>query len=390
MLPLFLLFLAASESPSQNLQRGLLALQHGDLTHARTAFEEVTKQDPQNSFAWASLAETYFQLKQPASAANAARKAEKLGGDNPVISHALAMYFTKTGEFRHAAELEQKYAASGRADPGADARVADLFLDGGDAPAALAAAQRAVAAHPSAGAENVLGRALLANGSAEGGASHLNFAWQEAKTDPHFAFDYAQVLLRAEKFNEAAEVLNASLEAHPDDPQLVLALGVARYGERRFEDAISTFLKVIRIDPQIDQPYVFLGKMLDQAGSRLPEITADYARWQVKNPKNALGPLLLAKARLAADAKDATAESLLQRSIALDPANWEAHYELGVLFEGKHDWPKAAAELKRSAELDEKQAMPHYHLARVYDRLGNEEGAKVERAIHEQLTGGVK
>jgi predicted Zn-dependent protease len=61
-----------------------------------------------------------------------------------------------------------------------------------------------------------------------------------------------------------------------------------------------------------------------------------------------------------------------------------------VLLEGRHEWAKAADELKRSAELDEKQAMPHYHLARVYDRMGNEEGAKAERAIHEKLTGGAK
>jgi hypothetical protein len=40
--------------------------------------------------------------------------------------------------------------------------------------------------------------------------------------------------------------------------------------------------------------------------------------------------------------------------------------------------------------LDEKQAMPHYHLARVYDRLGNAEGAKAERELHEKLTGGHK
>jgi uncharacterized protein HemY len=71
----------------------------------------------------------------------------------------------------------------------------------------------------------------------------------------------------------------------------------------------------------------------------------------------------------------------------LDEGNWEAHYELGVLLEGKRNWPGAAAELKRAADLDGKQAMPHYHLARVYDRLGDEQNAKTERVLHERLTG---
>ena len=161
---------------------------------------------------------------------------------------------------------------------------------------------------------------------------------------------------------------------------------MARYGQRRFEDAIAAFLKVVRIDPQVEQPYIFLGKMLDQAGERLAEITAADEKWLARNPGNAMALLLLAKARLAADSKDLSAEGLLRRSIKSDGSDWEAHYELGVLLESKRDWPGALTELKRSAELAEKQAMPHYHLARVYDRLGDEEKAKAERAIHDKLT----
>jgi tetratricopeptide (TPR) repeat protein len=128
--------------------------------------------------------------------------------------------------------------------------------------------------------------------------------------------------------------------------------------------------------------------MLDQAGDRLGEITAAVEKWSARNPDNAQGPLLLAKARLANDAKDPTAEGLLRKSIQLNEGNWEAHYELGVLLEGKRNWSGAAAELQRAAELDGKQAMPHYHLARVYDRLGDAGKAKAERALHEQMTGG--
>lgn len=389
MLPI-LLFLLTVDLPTPLLQQGLLALQHNDLAKARIAFESVTKQEPRNAFAWVSLAETYGRLKQAAAADAAAAKAEKFGGDNPVINHALAIYFTKARDFVHAAQLEQKYAISGRADAEAEQRVANLFLDGGDVPQALEAAQKAVSEHPSALAENVLGRALLAAGRLAEAQTHLARAWQESPDDVHLAFDYVQALLRQQNFDAAADVITKTLSTQGDDAQLLLALGVTRYGQRRFDDAITTFLQVIRIDPQIDQPYLFLGKMLDQAGAHLGEIVSDAEKWAARNPKNGQALLLLAKARLAADAKDATAESLLQRSIALEPRNWESHYEWGVLLEGKRDWPKAAVELKRSAELDEKQAMPHYHLARVYDRLGNEEGAKVERAIHEKLNGTAK
>jgi len=239
-------------------------------------------------------------------------------------------------------------------------------------------------------AENILGRALIAAGQPGEGEKHLSAAWKGLPGDSGFAFDYTQILLRKQEFSEAADVLSTALQTHPDDPQLVLALGVARYGQRRFDDAITTFLRVIRIDPKVEQPYVFLGKMLDQAGDHLPEITAACEKWFAQNPRSAVAQLLLAKARLAADPKDSTAEGLLRKSITLDSGNWEAHYELGALLEGKRDWQGAAAELKRSAAFDAKQPMPHYHLARVYDRLGDEEKAKAERALHERLTAGPK
>jgi tetratricopeptide (TPR) repeat protein len=370
------------------LQKGLTSLRDGKLAEARASFEKALEQEPENAFAWVSLAETCRRLGDSRVADDSAQKAETFGGDNPAIDHALAIYFDKAGQFEHAAELERKFANSGRADPAARERTAELFLNAGKTPEALAAAEKAVEQHPSAGAENVLGRALIAAGKADAGEKHLGLAWNGARDDSHFAFDYCQALLRKQDFTKAAEVLSAALPSHPDDAQLVLALGVARYGQRRFDDAIAAFLKVIGIAPQVEQPYVFLGKMLDQAGERLAEITAAVEKWSAGNPQNALGLLLLAKARMAGDSKDPTAEELLRKSIGLDAGNWEAHYELGVLLEGKRDWPGAAVELKRSAELDEKQAMPHYHLARVYDRLGDEQNARTERALHERLTGG--
>jgi len=313
-------------------------LQSGDLPQARSALEQAAEAEPRNAYAWVSLAETYARLNQPTAASAAAANAEKFGAGNPTIGRALLLYYSK-----------------------------------------------AAVQYPSPGAESVLGRALLAAGRSDDAEKHLASAWEGQKTDPRFAFDYSEVLLRKQDFGNAAEVVSTALAAHPDDAQLVLTLGVARYGQRRFDDAMAAFLKVIRIDPEIEQPYLFLGKMLDQAGDHLPAITGAYQTWLARNPRNAAALLLLAKARLAADPKDATAEALLRKSIGIEGRNWEGHYELGVLLEGKRDWRGAAAELQRSAELNASQAMPHYHLARVYDRLGDGEKAKAERALHETL-----
>jgi tetratricopeptide (TPR) repeat protein len=289
----FLLFLAVDANQAKALlQRGLIALQHGQLSEARTDLEGASHADPGNPYVWTSLAQTYLRLDESGKAESAASKAEQLGGTNPVVVHALGI----------------------------------------------------------------------------------------------FSFEYAQMLLHREDFTKAANVLSAALQGNPGNAQLTLALGVARYGQRRFDDAIEEFLKVIQIDPSIDQSYAFLGRMLDQAGTRLPEITADYEAWAKSSPQNAKAQLLLAEALLTSDEHSQRAEELLRRSVALDPKSWQSHYQLGVLLANKHDYRAAAAELARSIELDPKQAVVHYHLARVYDRLGEVEQAKAEREIHRQLT----
>lgn len=320
---LFLWLLAGQNQAGTLLQQGLTALQHGQLVEAQTALEEASRTEPQNSFVWASLAETYLRMKAPDKASAAAEKAEKGSAGNPLVAHALAMYYSETGDLARAAQLEERYRAA---------------------------------------------------------------AWEKDRADPKVAFEYVQVLLRREDFTRAAEVTTEALATRPKDAQLVLALGVARYGQRRFEDAVTAFMQVIQIDPKIQQPYVFLGKMLEQAGTHLGAITQDYEAWAKAEPDNATAQLLLAKALLTEDSKSAPAGDLLKRSIALDPKQWESHYELGVWLADKRDYAGAAAELTRSIELDPKQALPHYHLARVYDRLGEPERAQAERDLHQRLT----
>jgi tetratricopeptide (TPR) repeat protein len=327
-LSLSLIFLLLTTDPKQAtllLQQGLTALKHGQLKQAQSALEDASKSDPNNAYVWSSLAETYLRLKQPQRASAAANTAEKIGSGDPIVCHALAIYYSGSGQFVRAFALAQT-AEKLRSSPA--------------------------------------NRDLVAR----------------------TAFSYAQVLLRQQDFTRAADTLSSAIQANPGNAQLTLALGVARYAQRRFEDSVLAFLKVIQIDQTIEQPYIFLGRMLDQAGTHLAEITNAYETWVSRDPQNAKAQLLLAKALLASDVRNEKAEGMLRRSISLNSNDWEAHYELGVLLANKHRYQQSATELARSIELNPKQPMPHYHLARVYDRLGQPERAKAERELHERLT----
>lgn len=200
-----------------------------------------------------------------------------------------------------------------------------------------------------------------------------------------YYFEAVQPLLQTQRFGEAAGLLESAVKSGVRTAQLQLALGVAYYGLRRFQEAGSAFVETVNLDPELEQPYVFLGKMLDQISQMVPELTQRFIAYEKAHPESPVGYFLHAKAVNAASADAATARSLLEKSIALDATNAAAHFELGLALERLRMLPQAAAEFERARALDASDPAVHYRLARVYDRLGKTDDAARERELHRKL-----
>ena len=200
-----------------------------------------------------------------------------------------------------------------------------------------------------------------------------------------YYFQAAQSHLERQDFAGALETLAAGRKKFVASVQLELAAGVAYYGLRRFPEAIDAFLRTVELDRSIEQPYVFLGRMLDQAEARLPAITRVFAAFADRAPENYRSSFLYGKA-LALGDNPARAEALLRKSIAQNEGYWESHFELGLLLDRQRQYEPAAGEIHRAAELNPRDPVPHYHLARLYDRLGKSREAAAEREVHARLS----
>ena len=378
--------LAAQESFEEALHRGLLALNNGDLSQARDSLESASRLKPDNPVAWAALAQTYLRSNDRQHAEDAASRAASLAGGNPAIEHALATFYTETGDFPKAAAAERIYASSNAADRQAAARAAALSLQAGDTQEAIRWAETALERSNTAELHHLLGQAYAAGNRPDDALRELKTA---AAADPPvevYFFDLGQLELRRSDFVAALATFETGCRKFPASAQLQLAFGVAAYGQRRFNDAIQAFLRVTAIDPSIEQPYLFLSRLLDQAGELLPEVTAAYAAWEKMTPESYLPPCLHAKALSAASADPAAIEAELNRSIQLNGQYWESHFELGVLRLKQREWQQAAVELARSIALNPTYAAAHFQLARAYDKLGKPDLAQAERAEHQRLT----
>jgi Flp pilus assembly protein TadD len=315
-----LLLAGTSQSFDSVYRAGLIALGQNNLAEAETNLETAAKLSPSNGRVWAALAETWTKLGKTNDADGAAQKAESFGADDPLVTHALALYYSQSSRPLKAAQLESKYAAANSSDTGAKQRAGEWY------------------------------------------------------------FAAAEPVLKQQRFAEALAILEPAHTQLPQDAQIQLALGVAYYGLRRFDEAAAQFLKTIDLAPEERQPYVFLGKMIDQAPAALADAGPRFAAYRKAHPDDELGYLLEAR-----NAEPQRARELLHRAIELAPNDAAAHLELGVLEERTQRFSEAAAELERAAALDASDPVTHYHLARVYDRLGRADRARAERETHAKL-----
>ena len=218
-------------------------------------------------------------------------------------------------------------------------------------------------------------------------AELLHSAIRRNPFNESYYFELAQLYLNQQNFPAALETLSAGRENFDKSAQLTLAAGVAYYGLRRFSEAIDAFLRTIELDPGVEQPYVFLGRMLDQAEERLPRIRAAFAAFSGTNTY--LSNFLYGKCLRSAGERQQS-ETLLRRSIEQNEAFWESHFELGALLDELGMFADAAREIRRSIELNPTDPVPHYRLARLYDRLSKPAEARAERALHAKLSAAVK
>jgi tetratricopeptide (TPR) repeat protein len=230
------------------------------------------------------------------------------------------------------------------------------------------------------------GRSFESSGALAKAALEYEKAIELSPYEESYYFEAAHVRLLQQEFDAAVRTLERGCKVFDKSAQLALALGVAYYGQRRFSDAAGAFLKTIDIAPDVQQPYIFLSKMLDQVNDRLPQILPRFQAWAAANPRDPFAQFVYAKGLDASGGDPEKTEQLLRASIQLKSDQWESHYELGVLLEKQRKFADAAPELERSAAINPKDAGVRYHLARVYDRLGQSEKAAEQRAVHQRLT----
>ena len=377
-LPFAMYFLAVD--PVANAQA---AFDAGRFTEARVHLEAIARKDARAS---ALLARIYNQLKLPQLAVASARQAQSLGPTIPAVQHTLALYYAQSNQRKLAALWEGRFAKSKEADPAAAHRAALLYAEVKDWPQAITFARLALTAKPDhPDPHRILAQAFEITGKQIDAIAEHRILLNLLPYDEPTHAEFGQALLRLERINEASAFLEEARTKFDKSPQIELALGVAQYAQRRFDDAGGHFLRVIKLTPDVPQPYIFLGKMIEQIPNRVPEIRNHAKAWLEKESKSGFAPFVYARTLIAASEPDDVTKPLLLEAIRRDPRVWDFPFELGQLLERQRDFDGAANAYQKAISLSPKAPEPHYRLARVWDRLKQPAKAEQQRALHKQL-----
>ncbi|MGO8816036.1 MAG: tetratricopeptide repeat protein [Terriglobia bacterium] len=350
---------APQTSPQPSAVTGAPAIHSpsAELQVERTLLQAV-EHDPQNFEANHRLGEFYLQVGKLKAGIPYLEKAQSLDPGHYVNGYDLALAYFETADLKSAR------------------RQIHEMLD----------RQNTAELH------NLLGDVEEKAGNYVAAANQYQVAAQMDPSEGNI-FDWGNDLLLHRGFDPAEKVFTSGVGRYPQSARLHIGLAIADYSQSHYDDAASELCRAADLAPTDPRPYLFLGQMFDISLKEAGQVTERLERFQTAQPNNARAnyyyALSLWKGERgqnppANQASKEKIESLLTRSIKLDPNFPDAHFQLGVFYSEQQKYQEAMGEFHAAVKLKPDYAEAHYHLAQAYSRTGKSDLAKGELDLYQR------
>lgn len=237
---------------------------------------------------------------------------------------------------------------------------------------------------------NLLGQVEERDGNFVAAANEFEAAAHMEPSEGNI-FDWGSELLLHRTLEPAIEVFQQGTKLCPDAPRMAIGLGMALYSLGKYDEAVKSLLRAADLNPRDPRGYPFLYRAFDSSPTQAEAVIERFRRFAEVAPKNGLAVYYFAmslwKAKRAQDPSEdmSQIETLLKKSIALDPNLAEAHLQLANLYSDQKKYSEAVPEYLRARELNSDLADVHYRLAQAYVRLGEKDKAQAEFKVYQEL-----
>lgn len=370
---------------------GLVYVAEGQQAKANQFLAKAVRLNPNLTEARTALATNLLELHRIDEAEIQFKKAVSLDPRAYDTNHNIGEFYIQTGNISGAIPFLNR---AQEADPSAYNNGYDLALaldETGQLDEARRQLQHLISLHDSAEFHSLLGEVE------EKSRNYLSSATQyerAARMDPNEQniLNWGAELVLHQTFAPAVEVLRAGTQRFPNSAQLHNGLGIAYYGAGQTDDAVQAFFRAADLSPPDPLAYEFMGKVCDSASPPLADqIRSRLEKFLARDSSIAELHYYLAvclRKGILADSvseRDSRVESLLKRTLTLDPKFAEAYFQLGTLYADQRKFKEAAEQYALALKINPDAANTHYRLAQALARLGDQTRSQDELAIFERL-----
>jgi len=369
---------------------GLVYAAQSQDAKANEHLERAVRLNPNSAEARTNLAANLSRLGKLGPAEEQFRKAAQLEPENFDANHNLGEAYVHAGKIAEATPFLEK---AQRIDPSSYDNGYDLSLaylltghtkDARERIHALLQQKNAAELH------NLLAEVEEKDGNFVTAANEFEIA---AHMDPSESnlFDWASELLVHRTLEPSIEIFRQATERYPQSSRLAIGLGMALYSLGKYDDAVVSLLRAADLSPADPRIYPFLSRAYDSSPGQADEVIKRFRRFADLQPRNGRAlyyyAMSLWKGKRAQDAglDLHQIESLLTKSIELDPALADAQLQLGNLYSDQSKYADAIPHYKRALELNTDLADAHYRLGQAYVRTGEKDRAQQELQVYQQL-----
>lgn len=180
--------------------------------------------------------------------------------------------------------------------------------------------------------------------------------------------------IEAEKLDEALEEFKQAVAMQPKNPANYFNLALLHVRRNELAEATDAFDQVITLDPSEEDAYLPLAEILEKSG-REQEAIETYERLIALGPeplatRAKLGLHLLKGVAFGKQLRYDDARAEFEAVIRLDPQEMRGYYNLALVQIKTNDPYPATENLKKVLEIDPKQTVIRFQLAKLYEELG--------------------
>lgn len=381
---------AAPESFEVHELLGLVYSAQSQDVKANPHLEKAVRLKPDSVPARSNLAANLARLGKAELALEQFRKAAELDPQNFDTNHNLGEFYIRAGQIAKGApflERAQKIDPSSY-DNGYDLSLAYLLT--GKTSEARQLVQDLLTKKNTAELHNLLGEIQEKNGEFIAAAKEYETAAHMEPSEDNL-FDWGSELLLHETLEPAIEVFQQASNRYPHSPRLLIGLGMAFYARGNYDEAVKSLVQAADLDPSDPRCYLFLSKAYDRSPGQVNDVIQRFRKFAELQPRNAQASYYYAmslwKGKRAQDSglDLGQIESLLKKSVALNPSLAEAHLQLGNVYSDQNKHAEAIPEYLQALKLNPELADGYYRLGQAYVRTGEKDRAQEQFQVYQKV-----